>query len=83
MRSRDRIIKAAQAVAHALGGNHLRYLDIVAVVLYADESVNNLEEWDYITSPEAKEAARAGVAEIRERVGTRYGLRAPKPRRAA
>jgi hypothetical protein len=39
-------------------------MSIVAVVLYADESVNNLEEWDFILHADAKAASVEGAAEI-------------------
>lgn len=64
----DRIRRAAMAVADQLGGNHLRYMAIVAVVLYADESVNNTDEWGFILDADAKAAAIEGADEIRERV---------------
>lgn len=64
----DRIRRAAYAVAQAVGSHdHARYLEIVAVVLYADECANNLEEWDAILDEEFKRAAVEGAADIRER----------------
>jgi hypothetical protein len=64
----DRIRQAARAVAELVGTtDHARYLEIVAVVLYADEAVNNREEWGAITDAEFKRAAIEGAEDIRER----------------
>jgi hypothetical protein len=46
-------------------------MDIVAVVIYADESTNWLGEWDYILDPEAKAVAREGVEALRNRLHRR------------
>jgi hypothetical protein len=67
----DRIRRCAQAVAEQLGGNHLRYMEIVAVVLYADESTNWLNDWNYILDAEAKSAAIEGAKELRERLAAK------------
>jgi hypothetical protein len=64
----DRIRRVAYAVARAVGSHdHARYLEIVAVVLYADESVNNLDDWAAIMDPEFQRAAIEGAEDIRER----------------
>lgn len=68
----DRIRRTARAVAEALGSHdHARYLEIVAVVLYADEAVNNLEEWGALLDEEFKRVAVEGAADIRERIAPR------------
>ena len=73
----DRIRRAARAVAELVGSvDHVRYLEIVAVVLYADESVNNLEEWGAVTDAEFKRAAAEGAEDIRERTAPRKHKRA-------
>lgn len=65
----DRIRRAAYAVARAVGSHdHARYIDICAVVLYADASVNDLEEWGYVLDEEAKAAAIEGAADIADRL---------------
>lgn len=76
MSAADRIRRCAQAVADELGGNHLRYADIVAVVLYADESVNGYREdfchdWDAVLDKELQGAAGEGADALRERLATR------------
>jgi hypothetical protein len=73
----DRIRRTAYAVAQAVGSHdHARYLEIVAVVLYADEGVNNLESWDALMDPEFKAAAVEGAEDIRERTAPRKHKRA-------
>jgi hypothetical protein len=73
MNAVDRIRRAAQAVAKAVGSHdHIGYLEIVAVVLYADESVNNLDEWGAIVDVEFKSAATEGAEDIRERITRRH-----------
>lgn len=80
----DRIRQAARAVAELVGStDHARYLEIVAVVLYADESVNNLDEWGGITNPEFKRAAIEGAADIRERTRERPQAKPAQRKRAA
>lgn len=66
MNAHERIRRCAQAVAGQLGGNHLRYLAVVAVILYCDEAANNVEEWDALADPEFKTAALDGVSELRD-----------------
>ncbi len=64
----DRIRRAAIAVAELVGTHdHARFLEIVAVVLYADEAANNLDDWDLILDEEFKNAALDGAQDIRER----------------
>lgn len=79
MNATDRIRRAAYAVAQLVGHHdHARYLEIVAVVLYADESANNLDEWSGILDEEFKRAAVEGAADIRERMQA-----TPLPRKRA
>jgi hypothetical protein len=67
--SHDRIRRAAQAVADLVGThNHLRYLEVVAVVLYADECANNLEEWEALMDPEFITAATEGAEALRDKL---------------
>ena len=51
-------------------------MEIVALVIYADESVNKLDDWDFILSAEAKAAVRAGADALRERARQRMAVRA-------
>ena len=77
MKPTDRIRRVAYAIAQALGSHdHARYLEIAAVVLYADESVNNLDEWGAITDPEFQRAALEGAEDIRSRTVVRRHKRA-------
>lgn len=79
----DRIRRAARAVGEALGAPAHRYLDIVAVVLYADASVNDLEEWGFITHAEAKRAAAEGAEFIREKLSSLRAEPAARDQQAA
>lgn len=77
MSTHDRIRRAAQAVADLVGThNHLRYLEVVAVVLYADESVNNIEEWEALMDPEFITAATEGAEALRDKLETKRMKRA-------
>lgn len=71
MTAADRIRKTAQAVAAALGGSHLAYLPICAVVIHAHENVCELERWELVRDQELWRAAREGADELREGLATR------------
>jgi hypothetical protein len=79
----DRIRRAAYAVAELVGTHdHARFLEIVAVVLYADEAANNLDEWHLLLDAEFKRAAVEGAADIRERLQPKVRAAAQRKRAA-
>ena len=69
MEHADRIRAVARAVASLVGTAPAhRYLEIVAVVLYADDAVTRIDDWDAITNPAFKLQVTEAVAELRELV---------------
>jgi hypothetical protein len=67
----DRIQRCAQAIANQLGGNHLRFLPIVAVVLFLDESANNTDDWSVVMDPEYRANYAESLQDLRERLAHR------------
>jgi hypothetical protein len=70
----ERIKRTAQAVAQAIGGNHINYLAITAVVLHADTCVSPVDfrdVWQDVRDPDFCRLARDGADELRERLASR------------
>ena len=68
MTASDRIRRVSYVVARELGGSPLAYMGTVAVILWLDESINRLDDWDDICDPEFFRAAREGLDELREKL---------------